>query len=374
MRINGPRHQAAPAHELQDLRTYQPHSFAPSREVIARNVSSSVARAGSSRETRDARGDERAIHVRGAEPVAEREPERRDAVVLDARDARLASEHLARARLVVDLDEQRRLAGRGDLADGALQRRRGPGRRSRRSRMSSRPRRAGARRGTPCGPRRRSADQPAHLEDAGRVEAVHRLVEDQQGGVGDQAPRDPEPLPHAERVRLDAVVCALGEPDALERVRDARRGRAVARRGDDRQVLASGQVGVEARLLDDRADARERVRTLGRLRQSKQRDLAGGRVRQPEQRADQGRLAGAVRAEEAEGDAGGDRQVDAVDGDAVAELLGQPARLDDRVHGRNLRRTGATSGKYGGASRNPIRSAPRPRAISSAAPSPCTGT
>ena len=42
------------------------------------------------------------------------------------------------------------------------------------------------------------ADQMPHLEDAGRVEAVHRLVEDQELWVGEQAARDPEPLAHAE--------------------------------------------------------------------------------------------------------------------------------------------------------------------------------
>ena len=86
------------------------------------------------------------------------------------------------------------------------------------------------------------ADQAADLEDAGRVEAVHRLVEDQQLGVGEQAAGDAEALAHAERVRLDLVVGAGGEADAGERGVDPRRaarGRG-PRRG--RQVLAAGQV------------------------------------------------------------------------------------------------------------------------------------
>ena len=69
----------------------------------------------------------------------------------------------------------------------------------------------------------------------------------------------PEPLAHAERVRLDAVVGALRETDARERLVDPPVGGAVAGGGDDLQVLAAGQVGVEARLLDDRADAGERL-------------------------------------------------------------------------------------------------------------------
>ena len=55
----------------------------------------------------------------------------------------------------------------------------------------------------------------------GRVEPVHRLVEDQQRGVGEQAPCDAEPLAHAERVRLDAIVRTVRQADASERVVDA---------------------------------------------------------------------------------------------------------------------------------------------------------
>ncbi len=58
------------------------------------------------------------------------------------------------------------------------------------------------------------ANQVACLEDAGRVEPVHRLVENQQRRVGEQTPRDPEPLAHAEGVGLDAVVRAVGQADA----------------------------------------------------------------------------------------------------------------------------------------------------------------
>jgi hypothetical protein len=42
------------------------------------------------------------------------------------------------------------------------------------------------------------ADEAAELQDAGRVEAVHRLVQDQKVRVGDQAAGDPEALAHPE--------------------------------------------------------------------------------------------------------------------------------------------------------------------------------
>ena len=57
---------------------------------------------------------------------------------------------------------------------------------------------------------------------------------------------------------LTLLVGARGEADARERAVDPRRAPRVAGRGVDVQVLASAEVGMEARLLDDRADASER--------------------------------------------------------------------------------------------------------------------
>jgi len=62
-------------------------------------------------------------------------------------------------------------------------------------------------------------------------------------------------------------------------------------------------VTVEARLLDDHADARERRGPLGRHRPPEQPHRAG--IGEAEQHPDQGRVAGAVRAEMAKGGAAG---------------------------------------------------------------------
>ena len=147
--------------------------------------------------------------------------------------------------------------------------------------------------------------EAAELEDAGRVEAVDRLVEDEQLRVAQQAARDAEALAHAERVGLDLVV---GAARRGRRARARRRSRAVrrpvARRGVDVQVLAPGQVRVEARLLDDRADAGERRGALaGQRRGRAARMLPAVGSREAEQQPDQRRLAGAVGAQEPEGDA-----------------------------------------------------------------------
>src|SRR5439155_26215569 len=114
-----------------------------------------------------------------------------------------------------------------------------------------------------------------------------------------------------------------------ERRVDPREGLGAPGRGDDLQVLASRQVPVEVRLLDDGADAAECLAAMFRDIQSAELDRAGGGGGEPEQHADQGRLAGAVRAEVAEGRAARDAELDVVDDRPVAELLRQSRRLDD---------------------------------------------
>ena len=138
------------------------------------------------------------------------------------------------------------------------------------------------------------ADHLAELLDPARVQPVGRLVEDQQQRVGEQAARDAEPLAHAHRVALDLLVGALAEPDACERGRDPLVGVAATDGRDDAEVLAAAEVHVEARLLDDRADSRERARAIVGydVAEDAHRARVGGG--EAEQRADDRRLAGAV--------------------------------------------------------------------------------
>src|SRR6185437_1972707 len=172
------------------------------------------------------------------------------------------------------------------------------------------------------------ADHLPELLDAARVEAVGRLVEDQQLRVGQQAPRDAQALAHAHRVLRDAVVAARGEADPRQRRRDPRRDLRAAGGRHHAQVLAPRQVHVKARLLDDRADAPERLDPPGRDRPPQQVHRPRASRRETEERADERRLPGSVRAEEAEGTAAGNEQVDAVDRGSLAETLGQALRLD----------------------------------------------
>ena len=103
------------------------------------------------------------------------------------------------------------------------------------------------------------AQQPAHPADAGRVEAVRRLVEDQHLRVAEQRGGDRQPLAHAHRVALHAAVGGVGR---------GRRRRAPRRRGpagcspvggQHAQVVARGAAGVERGVLEHGADLRARA-------------------------------------------------------------------------------------------------------------------
>ncbi len=177
------------------------------------------------------------------------------------------------------------------------------------------------------------ADHLAKLKDAGGVETVGRLIEDQQLGVGEQAARNPQPLAHPLRVARDLLGGALGQPDAFDRAINAAEGLRPADRGQQPKVLATAEVVVEMRLLDDRADPRERVGAVLGNRETAQAHGARVRAGQAEQHPDRRRLAGAVVSEKAIGAAARDAQGHAVDGDPLAEALGELAGLDDRLVG-----------------------------------------
>src|SRR5215216_2425505 len=90
---------------------------------------------------------------------------------------------------------------------------------------------------------------------------------------------------------------------------------------------------MEARLLDDGADARERRGAATGEVVAEQAHRARRRLGEAEQQPDQRRLAGAVGAEEAEGDAAGYLEVDAVERRPGAEPLAEALGLDGEIRG-----------------------------------------
>ena len=98
--------------------------------------------------------------------------------------------------------------------------------------------------------------QPAHPLG---VEAVRRLVEDEQLRLAEQRRREPEALPHPERVALHAPArCAveLDEPKHLVDAREGDPGGECQRA----QVLAAAAARVEVGRLEHGADPQRRVR------------------------------------------------------------------------------------------------------------------
>ena len=175
-------------------------------------------------------------------------------------------------------------------------------------------------------------DQVAHRHDALRIEAVGRLVEDQQFRVLEQGRRHPDPLPHPHRVGLVLVVRAGHHLHDSERLLDVGSFQPPVLR-DHLEVVVAGEVAVERRTLNEGPDLGQSLGGAGRVAGH------GGCSRvgpdEPGQYAQRRRLAGAVGPQEAVDLAPVDPHAEVIDGDDVAEAFGQAAGLDDeRLLGR----------------------------------------
>ena len=109
-----------------------------------------------------------------------------------------------------------------------------------------------------------AAEQVAHPADAGRVEPVGRLVEDQHLGVAEQRGGDAEPLAHAERV----VAAPGGRPRSAVRltrssISSTRRAGSPMVRCGDREDLAAGAAGVLRGGVEQDADLEAGVGQVG---------------------------------------------------------------------------------------------------------------
>src|SRR5205085_10741438 len=93
---------------------------------------------------------------------------------------------------------------------------------------------------------------------ADRGEADRRLGEEQHRWVVEQAAGDVQPLPHAARVALDALLLATGEPDEVEQLGDPPlllAGGHAVELGEVAQVVETGQPLVDTSIAaEDVAD------------------------------------------------------------------------------------------------------------------------
>ena len=112
--------------------------------------------------------------------------------------------------------------------------------------------------------------------DALGVEAVDRLVEDQDVRVAEQRGGDAEPLAHAEgEARRPACVATAGQADQLEHLVDPAAGDAVGC-GQRQQVVAGAAAGVDGLGVEQRADLVQRARQVA-VGRAVDGDRAGGR-------------------------------------------------------------------------------------------------
>ena len=125
------------------------------------------------------------------------------------------------------------------------------------------------------------------------------------------------------------IVGAVGEAGRLERRVDAAARVEAVQRGEEREVLARRQLGVEVQLVGEQADPAPKRRRRARApaaRRSERRRCVGADQRG--EHADQRRLAGAVRAEQADDLAGAERQRDVRQRAAPAEMARDVGQLD----------------------------------------------
>ena len=194
-------------------------------------------------------------------------------------------------------------------------------------------------------------DQRAQLACADRIDPDRRLVEEEHRRVVQEAARDVQPLPHPAAVALDPLLLAALQADEVEQLVDAgplAAGLDGVELGEVAQVVETREPLVEAALAPEHvADPlADPARVLDDVPAEHAR-AARRRDQQRDQHLDRRRLAGAVRAEQAEELALADREADPSDRLDVVRPAPDCARRDpvgaveidrlDDVHGPSLR-------------------------------------
>ncbi len=199
--------------------------------------------------------------------------------------------------------------------------------------------------------RRLGAEEVAHPADAGRIEPVGGLVQDEHLRVAQQRCGDGEALAHSHRVALHAAVRRRRQPDAVQHLVHAR-VRVAAGGGQHAQVVAAAAPRVEARVLQHHADLAARVRKV-LVAPPVEGPAPRVRVDQPEQHAQGGALARPVGAQEARDAARLDLEREVGDRVHLAEALAEPVDLHRSCHGRHPRRAPDGAHRAQGGTRPP---------------------
>ena len=177
-------------------------------------------------------------------------------------------------------------------------------------------------------------DEREHLVTAGRVEAVGRLVEQEQARTVDERLGELDPLLHPGRVAADRPVALLVQADVTQDLGGPlARGRLRQTRhpGHVRDEVGRRGVGREAVVLGHVADELADRRALGAHVEVHHRRLARGRREQTEQDLDQRALAGAVGPDQAD-DPGFELESQAVERDHAAWVPFRQIPKGDEAH------------------------------------------
>lgn len=182
--------------------------------------------------------------------------------------------------------------------------------------------------------RRQHAEKSTKPGNTFGVEAVGRLVEQQNRRVTQQRPRQREPLPRTEGEAADPTAGSRVEPDQLEQlvdpsITDPRR------KGHHPEVVACGAARMEAGRLERGSDDRGRARDL-HIAAASDGGRAAGWCDEPEQHPKGRGLARAVRTEESGDTSGVDVEGEVVHGGYRPEPLAQMGHRDLPVARRSL--------------------------------------
>ena len=180
-------------------------------------------------------------------------------------------------------------------------------------------------------------DDVPHLLTRTRVQTSGGLVEEDERGTGDERDRQVQAAPHPTGVTAHPLAACLGQAEGgqqllgpLPRPTSAKAQQAP----EEAQVLRAGERLIDAGVLSRHPDeAAHRVALADDVVPQDHRPAPGG-GQQGGHHAQRRRLAGTVGAEQAVDDAGGDLQVQAVDGGEGAEGAGQAIGPDGRCLAR----------------------------------------
>ncbi len=175
---------------------------------------------------------------------------------------------------------------------------------------------------------RQLEQQVADLDDAARIQPERGLVQDQEPGLVQQGPGDPQALGVAVREGPGTPVGVSAQSQALDDFSQRARWHAGVVAAGDFQVLADGQLRVGVGGLHQAAHFGPGFLAARADGPAQHGGLAAGGTQHAEQQADGGGLAGAVQSQEGVDLALLDAQVELVDGGQAFEAAGEVVGVD----------------------------------------------